>query len=164
MKFLNLNEKQMIIDSLKEVKDKIPGVFTDSKLCWIIVSKLNDIKLFVESNNTNYEYNVENIPIGLVIDKEITDNYYYDFYLNSAFSGQGTNSSTHYTVLFDNTNLTANTIYKLTYFLTFLSFNTTKSIKIPAPLYFVTRRNNFTRDNLNGGKINHKVKLFNVTL
>ena len=164
MKFLNLNEKQMIIDSLKEVKDKIPGVFTDSKLCWIIVSKLNDIKLFVESNNTNYEYNVDNIPIGLVIDKEITDNYYYDFYLNSAFSGQGTNSATHYTVLYDDSDLTANQIYKLTYFLTFLSFNTTKCIKTPAPLYFVTRRNNFMRDHLNGNKINSKVKLFNVTL
>ena len=164
MKFLNLNEKQMIIDSLKEVKDKIPGVFTDSKLCWIIVSKINDIKMFVEVNQQDYQSYVNNIPIGLIVDQEITDNYYYDFYLNSAFSGQGTNSATHYTVLYDDSDLTANQIYKLTYFLTFLSFNTTKCIKTPAPLYFVTRRNNFMRDHLNGNKINSKVKLFNVTL
>ena len=84
--------------------------------------------------------------------------------MNSTFSGQGTNTATHYTVLYDDSDLTANQIYKLTYFLTFLSVNHIKSIRIPAPLYFVTRRNNFMRDHLDGNKINSKVKLFNVTL
>ena len=164
MKFLEIYEKKLIIDSLNEVKEKYPEVYSNSKLCWIIVSKINDIKMFVEVNQQDYQSYVDNIPIGLIVDQEITDNYYYDFYLNSAFSGQGTNSSTHYTVLYDDSDLTANQIYKLTYFLTFLSFNTTKCIKIPAPLYFVTRRNNFIRDHLDGKKINSKVKLFNVTL
>lgn len=160
IEFLQINEKQLILEALETANKAYNSVYSDAKICWIIASKVNDIKMFLEKENKI----IENIPVGTIVDKEITNNHYYDFYLNSAFSGQGTNSSTHYTVLFDNTNLTANTIYKLTYFLTFLSFNTTKSIKIPAPLYFVTRRNNFTRDNLNGGKINHKVKLFNVTL
>ena len=165
MKFLDGNEKVLIFDSINEAKNKFPEVFSNSKLCWIIVSKVNDIKMFVElGEDEYYQNNVDNIPIGIVVDREITDNYYYDFYLNSAFSGQGTNSATHYTVLYDDTDLTGNQIYKLSYFLTFLSFNTTKCIKIPAPLYFVTRRNNFMRDHLDGNKINSKVKLFNVTL
>ena len=89
---------------------------------------------------------------------------YYDFYLNSTFTNQGTNSATHYTVLYDDTDLTANQIYKLTYFLTFLSFNTNNSIKIPAPLYFVEKRNNFIKNNLDGENINSKVVLLNVSL
>jgi hypothetical protein len=118
--------------------------------------------MFLELED-DYNY-IDNIPIGTIIDKEITSDNYYDFYLNSTFSNQGTNSTTHYTVLYDDTDLTANQIYKLTYYLTFLSFNNIKSIKIPAPLYFVEKRNNFIKNNLDGDNINSKVTLLNVTL
>ena len=63
-------------------------------------------------------------------------------------------SSTHYTILYDDTTLDALQIYKLTYYLTYLSYNTTHSIRVPAPLYFVTRRNKFTSENLRGEIIN----------
>ncbi len=95
-----------------------------------------------------------NTEVGTVIDKNVVNEEYYDFYLNSIYSRQGTNSPTHYIVLYDDTELTANNIYKLTYYLTFQCYNTTKSIKVPSPLYFVTRRNNFTREALNGNIIN----------
>ena len=102
--------------------------------------------------------------MGTLVDTRITHPEKYDFFLNSADSKQGTCSATHYTVLYDDTKLTAAQIYKVTYYLSFLSFNTTHSIKLPAPLYFVTRRNNFTRDNLKGEVINPKLRVLNISL
>ena len=105
---------------------------------------------------------IENIPVGTLVDRVITHKEKYDFYLNSADSRQGTCSPTHYTILHDDTELTAIQIYKLTYYLTYLCYNTTKSIRVPAPLYFVTRRNKFTYENLQGKLINSKLRALNL--
>ena len=121
--------------------------------------------MFYESYNGGNNNNaVSNIPVGTIVDRVITNKDKYDFYLNSAESRQGTSSSTHYIVLYDNTTLTAMQIYKLTYYLTYLSYNTTHSIRVPAPLYFVTRRNKFTSENLRGDVINPKLRTLNISL
>ena len=126
---------------------------------------MNEIKLFLEGKDDGNNYEpVKNIPVGTLVDRVITHQEKYDFYLNSAESRQGTCSSTHYIVLHDNTDLTASQIYRLTYYLSFLSYNTTKSIRVPAPLYFVTRRNQFTIANLNGQIINPKSRVLNISL
>ena len=154
--------KKTIQDVNKKIKNDI---FKDSKWILILVSKMNEIKLFLEGkdNGNNYE-KVTNIPVGTLVDRVITHQEKYDFYLNSADAKQGTSSPTHYTILYDDTELSASQIYKLTYYLTFLSYNTTKSVRVPAPLYFVTRRNQFTVTNLNGEVINPKSRVLNISL
>ena len=171
-----VNEKQMryvqeieigfiqeaIENANKELEKKI---FSETKWCLILVSKLNEVKMFLEYDKGGPNgADVSNIPVGTLVDRVITSNDKYDFYLNSAESRQGTCSSTHYTVLYDNTEIEAFNIYKLTYYLTFLSYNTTKSIRVPAPLYFVTRRNKFTVENLRGDIINKKCRTLNISL
>ena len=147
-----------------ELKDEI-NPFKESKWILILVAKLNEVKLFIEEQQKgNNQDNIVNIPTGTLIDKVITSQDKYDFYLNSASAIQGTCSSTHYIVLYDDTTLTASQIYKLTYHLSFLSYNTTKSIRVPSPLYFVTRRNTFTIKHLNGEIINNKSMTLNVSL
>ena len=150
----------------KKEKEKVTiNPYKDTKWILILVSKMNEIKLFLEGqyggNNTE---DIKNIPVGTLVDRIITNQDKYDFYLNSADSKQGTCSSTHYTVLYDDTELNASQIYKLTYYLTFLSYNTTKSIRVPAPLYFVTRRNQFTIQHLKGEVINPKSRTLNISL
>ena len=148
----------------KNSKDQV-NIFKDTKWILILVSKMNEIKLFLEGNNGgNNQNDVSNVPVGTLVDRVITNQDKYDFYLNSAQSAQGTCSSTHYTVLYDDTELDANQIYKLTFYLTFLSYNTTKSIRVPSPLYFVTRRNRFTIEHLKGEMINPKSRILNVSL
>ena len=123
--------------------------------------------MFLEASyGRNNNYQMENIPVGTIVDRIITHKEKYDFYLNSAESRQGTCSSTHYTILYDDTgdNLKAMQIYKLTYYLTYLSYNTTHSIRVPAPLYFVTRRNKFTFESLKGTIINEKSRTLNISL
>jgi hypothetical protein len=171
-----VNEKQMryvqeieigfiqeaIENANKELEKKI---FSETKWCLILVSKLNEVKMFLEKDEGGPNgADIINIPVGTLVDRVITSKDKYDFYLNSAESRQGTCSSTHYTVLYDNTEIEAFNIYKLTYYLTFLSYNTTKSIRVPAPLYFVTRRNKFTVENLRGDIINKKCRTLNISL
>ena len=171
-----VNEAQQILISEFEVKSITKAIslakegvekniYSDTKCCIILVSKLNEIKLFVEENNGGNNYSsINNIPVGTIVDTIITNKDKHDFYLNSAESRQGTCSSTHYTVIYDNSKLNASQIYKLTYYLTYLSYNTTKSIRVPAPLYFVTRRNKFTMESLNGEIINPKFRTLNISL
>ena len=163
-KFVQLFEIDSIKKAIATANDGLEKkVFTNTKWCLILVSKINEIKLFFEGHGGNNN-NINNVPVGTIIDKIITHKEKYDFYLNSADSRQGTSSSTHYTVLYDDTELEAIQIYKLTYYLTYLSYNTTHSIRVPAPLYFVTRRNKFTSDNLKGEIINPKFRTLNISL
>ena len=165
-KYLYESEINSIIKAINLAKKDVEkNIFSDTKCCIILVSKFNDIKMFLERNQGGNNYNsIENIPVGTLVDSIITSKDKFDFYLNSADSRQGTCSSTHYTVIYDNSQLNASQIYKLTYYLTYLSYNTTKSIRVPAPLYFVARRNKFTTENLNGDIINPKSRTLNISL
>jgi hypothetical protein len=159
-----LDKKLEKKEEKNEIKDEI-NPFKDSKWILILVSKINEIKLFLEEKQKgNNQDNIVNIPTGTLIDRVITSQDKYDFYLNSASAIQGTSSSTHYIVLYDDTKLSATQIYKLTYHLSFLSYNTTKSIRIPSPLYFVSRRNQFIIKHLNGEIINTKSMSLNISL
>ena len=163
---VKLYEIGAIKNAIKKANDQLEKkIFSNTKWCLILVSKINEVKMFFEHyNGGNNNTSVENIPVGTIVDNVITNKEKYDFYLNSADSRQGTSSSTHYTILYDDTKLTAMQIYKLTYYLTYLSYNTTHSIRVPAPLYFVTRRNKFTSENLKGEIINKKLRTLNISL
>ena len=113
-------------------------------------------------SNLNYQ-EIVNVPLGTLVDRDVVSAEYYDFHLNSAYSDRGSSNMTKYTVVFDETELTASELYRITYYLTYMSYNTTKSIKVPAPLYFVTRRNKYTRDCLDS-VISNKCRLLNISL
>ena len=165
-KSIQLYELDSIKEAISEANDKLEKkIFENTKWCLILVSKINEVKMFFkDSYKGNNQTIIENIPVGTLVDRVITHKEKYDFYLNSADSRQGTCSPTHYTILHDETELTAIQIYKLTYYLTYLCYNTTKSIRVPAPLYFVTRRNKFTYENLQGKLINSKLRALNISL
>ena len=164
-KFVKLYEinsiKNAIISANEQLEKKI---FENTKWCLLLVSKINEVKMFLEEQYEGNNIEIKNVPVGTIVDRVITHKDKYDFYLNSAETRQGTSSSTHYTILYDDTKLDALQIYKLTYYLSFLSYNTTRSIKLPAPLYFVTRRNKFTCENLRGEIINQKFRTLNISL
>ena len=165
-KFVKFGEVDSIKKAIKSANDQLEKkIFEETKWCLLLVSKINEVKMFWEGQNEGYHNSrIENIPVGTIVDRKITNKEKYDFYLNSAESRQGTCSSTHYTILHDDTELSAMQIYKLTYYLTFLSFNTTHSIRVPAPLYFVSRRNKFTSEVLKNEIINPKFRTLNISL
>ncbi|KRZ66917.1 putative protein tag-76, partial [Trichinella papuae] len=78
----------------------------------------------------------KNIPAGTVIDRVVTSPDEYDFFLCSHHGIQGTSRPTRYYVLYDESNMDANTMQSITYYLCHLYGRCTRSVSIPAPVYF----------------------------
>lgn len=60
----------------------------------------------------------------------------YDFFLVSQCVRQGTVTPTNYSVIYDNTGLSADHIHRLTYKLTHMYFNWSGAVRVPAPCQY----------------------------
>ncbi|KRZ00192.1 putative protein tag-76, partial [Trichinella pseudospiralis] len=78
----------------------------------------------------------KNIPAGTVVDRAVTSPDEYDFFLCSHHGIQGTSRPTRYHVLLDESNMNANTMQSITYYLCHIYGRCTRSVSIPAPVYF----------------------------
>ncbi|ODN03404.1 Protein argonaute-2 [Orchesella cincta] len=83
-----------------------------------------------------YFAQIINAPAGTVVDQEIVHQTHNDFYLLSHKGMLGTSRPTHYRVLWDDSDFTADEIQHLTYFLCYMYVRCRKSVKIPAPTYY----------------------------
>ncbi|KAJ3475945.1 hypothetical protein NLI96_g11497 [Meripilus lineatus] len=77
-----------------------------------------------------------NTQAGLVVDKGITDVYNHDFYLQAHNGLQGHVRPTHYTVIFDENNLDADTIQEGTHRTSYLYARATKAVSLVPPAYY----------------------------
>ncbi|GIY63085.1 protein argonaute-3 [Caerostris darwini] len=77
-----------------------------------------------------------NIPPGTVVDTEVVHPLNFDFYLCGHLGSQGTSKPCHYTVLEDDSDLSADELQKLTYYLCHTYARCTKSISYPAPVRY----------------------------
>lgn len=137
--------------SSEEISSKMPNV----KVCLIFVNNKTDIKYFELVNKgvqqegverftyLNSKIQVENAPVGSLLESVVVSQDRWEFYLNSALALSGTSNPTHYLIGFDNTELEADFIYKMTFNLTFIYYNNNKSVRVPAPLHNIIRRNKF---------------------
>ncbi|XP_076067271.1 protein argonaute-3-like [Oratosquilla oratoria] len=78
----------------------------------------------------------KNVPPGTVVDTDITHPYERDFYLCSHMGIQGTSKPSHYHVLWDDSDLTADELERLTYALCHVYSRCPRSVSIPAPAYY----------------------------
>ncbi|CAK9832967.1 Piwi-like protein Ago3 [Anthophora retusa] len=97
----------------------------------IIVQKRINTRLFAKCS-----MGLENPPSGTVVDSYITKPAIYDFFLVSQNVRQGTVAPTHYIVAYDNKNMKAEHIQRLTYKLCHLYYNWPGTIKVPAPCQY----------------------------
>jgi eukaryotic translation initiation factor 2C len=77
-----------------------------------------------------------NIPPGTTVDVAITHPTEFDFYLCSHAGIQGTSRPSHYHVLWDDNNFSADELQALTYQLCHTYVRCTRSVSIPAPAYY----------------------------
>ncbi|XP_072467417.1 piwi-like protein 4 [Notamacropus eugenii] len=101
------------------------------KMSVIVVRKSCMSRFFTEMNST-----VENPPLGTVVDSEATRPEWYDFYLISQATYQGTVTPTYYNVIYDDNGLKPDHMQRLTYKLCHLYYNWPGLIKIPAPCQY----------------------------
>ncbi|KAG4079208.1 hypothetical protein HA402_004583 [Bradysia odoriphaga] len=77
-----------------------------------------------------------NIPAGTVVDVNITHPTHFDFYLCSHQGNLGTSRPALYHVLWDDNEFTSDEVQRLTYQLCHTYARCTRSISIPAPVYY----------------------------
>ncbi|KAF5364713.1 hypothetical protein D9758_005608 [Tetrapyrgos nigripes] len=106
----------------------------DPKITFIIVGKRHHYR-FQPANDRTADRS-GNLPAGTVIDQGITHPVEFDFYLQSHAGIIGTSRSAHYTVLYDENEFNADALQSLCYTLCHVYARCTRSVSIPAPVYY----------------------------
>jgi len=104
------------------------------KLTFIIVQKRNHVRLF-PVDNLDCDKN-GNMLSGTVIDSGICSPHDFDFFMCSHAGLKGTSKPSHYHVLWDDMNLTADQLEEFTFYMCHLYARCTRAVSIPAPAYY----------------------------
>jgi aubergine-like protein len=131
---------QSQIDSVreKEVQTLVKGLQNEFnghnvKLAYIIVTKRLSDRFFVENGNK-----LDNPSGGLIIDTTVVkDNF--DYFMVAQAVTQGTATPTNYNVIFNNTDLKAESFYELTYHQCFSYYNWSGPLKVPAVIMMANK-------------------------
>ncbi|TKR83033.1 hypothetical protein L596_016687 [Steinernema carpocapsae] len=104
-------------------------------ITFIAVQKRHHTRLFAVDKKDQVG-KANNIPPGTTVDVGITHPTEFDFYLCSHAGIQGTSRPSHYHVLWDDNNLSADELQQLTYQMCHTYVRCTRSVSIPAPAYY----------------------------
>lgn len=120
-------------------RDITPGIDFNNSIIIIVFETKQLILLwnsFFPMNLSEGVGRAKNVPPGLVIDTDVVSKTHFDYYLSSHEGIQGTSRPTHYFVLWDDNNLSADSIQQLTFSLTHIYARCTRSISFPAPVAY----------------------------
>ncbi|KAI0374754.1 Piwi-domain-containing protein [Pilatotrama ljubarskyi] len=118
------------------VKCNIPAHMRP-KLLFIVVGKRHHVRFFPREPRDGDRSG--NCPAGLLIDQHITNPNYPDFYLQSHSGLLGTSRPAHYVILENETALNPMQVQTLTFHLCHSYASATRSVSIPAPVYYADR-------------------------
>lgn len=104
---------------------------------FVVVQKRHHTRLFpFEHGRRDQTDRSGNIMPGTVVDTSICHPREFDFYLNSHAGIQGTSRPTHYHVLYDENNFTADELQNFTNSLCYTYARCTRSVSIVPPAYY----------------------------
>ena len=138
----------------KELKSLIKGLEQEfngktPSLAYIIVTKRLSDRFFVETRN-----GLENPSGGLIVDQTVVKEGQFDYFMvaQAVSTAQGTATPTNYNVIYNNTNLTADMFYQLTYHQCFSYYNWSGPLKVPAVIMMANKQGlvvggNHSKDN-----------------
>ncbi|KAH9066792.1 Piwi-domain-containing protein [Lactarius vividus] len=104
-------------------------------LLFIVVGKRHHLRFF-QGAGPNIRDKTGNIYGGLVVDKEVANPHKMDFYLQSHPGLKGTSRPSHYVVLYNKLGFSIDIIQQISYFLCHAYARCTRSVSIPAPVYY----------------------------
>lgn len=128
---------QVLAHELMAVREACMKLEADYKpgITFIVVQKRHHTRLFCSDKREQIGKS-GNIPAGTTVDVGITHPTEFDFYLCSHAGIQGTSRPSHYHVLWDDNQFTADELQCLTYQLCHTYVRCTRSVSIPAPAYY----------------------------
>ncbi|KAJ7123370.1 Piwi domain-containing protein [Mycena epipterygia] len=105
------------------------------KMTFLIVVKKHHMRFFDKDLNSDTE---RNCRPGTVVDREVVHPTDFDFYLQSHNVPRGTARPAHYSskVLYDENNLTADTLQALSFALCHIYTRSNRAVSIPAPVHY----------------------------
>lgn len=101
------------------------------KLTCIVVQKRIDTRILFKTPN-----GLDNPHPGTVLDRVVTRINFNDFFLVSQHVTQGTVTPTHYVIAHDAMQMPFDKLQRLTYRMTFLYYNWTGAVRVPAPCQY----------------------------
>ncbi|KAI3378394.1 hypothetical protein SNEBB_008915, partial [Seison nebaliae] len=122
------------LNLIKKACSQLPGNY-NPKVTLIVVGKRHHTRLFPQ-NRKDAVGRSGNVPAGTVVDTKIVDPKAFDFYLCSHEGIMGTSKPSHYIVLHDENGFTSDSIQRFTFDLCHLYARCTRSVSIPAPVYY----------------------------
>ncbi|TBU32359.1 Piwi-domain-containing protein [Dichomitus squalens] len=107
------------------------------KIIFIVVAKRHHVRFFAKHSDDRDRSG--NCPAGLLVADSIINPNYENFYLQSHAGLLGTSRPTHYIVLANEASLGIKNIQQLTFKLCHMYVSATRSVSIPAPVYYADR-------------------------
>ena len=124
----------------KELKSLIKGLQQEFngkavKLAYIIVTKRLSDRFFV-----NIGGKLDNPKGGLIIDSEVVKEDQFDYFMVAQDVNQGTATPTNYNVIYNDTDLRAESFYEMTYYQCYSYYNWSGPLKVPAVIMMANKQ------------------------
>jgi eukaryotic translation initiation factor 2C len=126
--------KTIIDEELRHIRDACEELGFNPTITLIVVGKDHKVVFFPTSNADGDKNN--NCRPGTVVDSDVVSPVEFDYYLYGHAGLLGTSKPAHYNVLVDENNFTADGIQSLSYALCHVYARCTRSVSIPAPVYY----------------------------
>ncbi|KAF9055354.1 argonaute-like protein [Hymenopellis radicata] len=125
---------QVLDQELKALKGACEELRISPKITIIVVGKRHHVRFF--PSNEREGDRSGNCPAGTVVDRDVTHPTEFDFYLQSHGGLLGTSRPAHYSVLYDENKFDPDAIQNLSFALCHVYARSTRSVSIPAPVYY----------------------------
>jgi eukaryotic translation initiation factor 2C len=125
---------QVIDQELPRLKQACAALKITPKITIVVVGKRHHVRMFPSQESQGDRSG--NCPAGTVVDTDIAHPVEFDFYLQSHAGLLGTSRPSHYNILYDENNFTADSLQQLSFALCHVYARSTRSVSIPAPVYY----------------------------
>lgn len=127
-----------IMEKLEEFKTRDQKV---PKIAYIVVTKRINDRFFEQGYNKRLNKKGPINPQGgMIVQSGAVNNVGFDYFMIAQNVNRGTATPVHFEVLFNNTGLTADSFYELTYYQTFNYYNWTGPVKVPSVVQYATKQ------------------------
>jgi len=124
------HETAAILKGLSEIDPHYKPKFAE-----VIVTKRISDRFFPTSTNRDGKTEYYNPQPGTVVHSDITSNF-FDFFVVAHNVTQGSCTPTKYNVIFDNTGLTADVFYSLTFYQCYNYYNWMGGVRVPSVVMY----------------------------